>query len=1511
MAGNNDLTFRIGIDNSDFDKGLKETQKKLTAAMAQFEREKSLIKIRADIDIAGLDETADKAKILDIQEKALTDTLDIQRQKLQAAANAYELVAESQGVQAAASKKIELAMEKERLKVVQLEKDLEKLKQSATGIDTTVKVNVDDSEIDNIKIDAPKVDIKADVDTSQVEKNISKAETAVKASVDKLSRQQALIQLRGQVQLEGLDEAAGSAEKLKLQEEALTAQIALQQEKISLLSNAYENLARSQGENSDAAQIAAINLEKNRLAMERLQQQTQDLSKQTEIAIGVEWELLGLIEPAIKGIDALIAAGHTIPIPHAKAAAAAAVALSAIVVGSKEATDELRENNPAQILSDSFEDADFDEVADNVSDSFAEISDSATQTSQGIETAFEESAEKVSEEMESFSGSYADYMDDALSIIQILTAETENLGDSLGVVNSQLPYMKTETGRIAAIALGVYKTFDEMTKAVIDFSQTAVDGFKEVRKQANELYLSLSKAQEISGLIDLAGGDYDDVRDYVRGVQDAVLKGSADDPEVLAMEKYGVVIQDTKGKLLEFDAALENLYQGYLKAAEAGEAEAYIIMTNGQSIHDVAGFLENYGKAKERAAQIKWSTSDFESLNELTTNLKMAEVQTNEFNNALSTLGAPLANLAAESNFEFFKQMTELIEENRDTILLWEFAAIEAFKSGKEAVIEFADSTIQELKELNEFFGVTDKLQSLIVGIGESVGLTAEFEETLTASDSDKDSIFDRAKKDLDAYNAANEKSREETKKSRSEAEGLSYSLNRIAKFKEEIADIKIELQFGDDNYKKSLAQLEQWRETALKDARRYEEEQKVIAEEYALKRQLIERQHQEELKKIREESLDRAKGFLQEAADIEYGSTHSAFEKQLYDIEQWKTAQLEKATTAEESAAIVTAALAKESAAIKAEAEDIQNNIKALTNETADIEFKNTHSAFEQQLRDLEKWKQAQLEKARTAEEVAAVISNAAIKETAAFENEMDRIKGKTQSLLEKIFEQSNSQRNIDIMRAQKQRQEYIDEGIYDPRLIAQWYQNELAKISNKGFKDKEYRRTPNLPYWQERNQNARDYMKLPEENFHDQIRQDVDSYTKQFEKLKPATDTSKIETLTSSAGQAAQALAEIPAPAQDLQQKISALADSIKDDFKPPETPETPNPNSNTYSNLKNAHFKPPEIQQPLLQQPNIDLAAFNVALQNVAGETLSRNFETFGVSLDSSSVALTEFTVSLQEAAEKIDGNSKDTTAADIPTVPQPKTANPAVPEILTPLADIKNKLDDFKNQIPVLKDIPPTPQGKMADFLFESFDSSITGTTAALDTFKNSLSSFFGEANAAEIPTKIPTKIPTEENQPPVNLPNVPELDFSPLQTAFNAFNSELNNAQLVISEFTLSLKDSADKINDLSFNAPQNDILSDITQIFSNSVFSQMTQELSTLSQTAGNIAQNVSAIQKQRQQPPQITVSPNISIDLGGAYVFDNQLKNQLTDDIASEVADAVKSAVETATTQASYGYGN
>ena len=59
----------------------------------------------------------------------------------------------------------------------------------------------------------------------------------------------------------------------------------------------------------------------------------------------------------------------------------------------------------------------------------------------------------------------------------------------------------------------------------------------------------------------------------------------------------------------------------------------------------------------------------------------------------------------------------------------------------------------------------------------------------------------------------------------------------------------------------------------------------------------------------------------------------------------------------------------------------------------------------------------------------------------------------------------------------------------------------------------------------------------------------------------------------------------------------------------------------------------------------------------------------------------------------------------------------------------------------------------------------------------------------------------------------------------------------------------------------------------------------------------------------QNQQPPSINVSPSINVDLGGAYVFDDNMKQQLTNDIATEVANGVRDAVANATSRLNTSY--
>jgi len=77
-----------------------------------------------------------------------------------------------------------------------------------------------------------------------------------------------------------------------------------------------------------------------------------------------------------------------------------------------------------------------------------------------------------------------------------------------------------------------------------------------------------------------------------------------------------------------------------------------------------------------------------------------------------------------------------------------------------------------------------------------------------------------------------------------------------------------------------------------------------------------------------------------------------------------------------------------------------------------------------------------------------------------------------------------------------------------------------------------------------------------------------------------------------------------------------------------------------------------------------------------------------------------------------------------------------------------------------------------------------------------------------------------------------------------------------------------------------------------------------------IAQTASNMAKSLENIEKQGTSQ-NITVSPNINIDLGGAYVFDNNMKDQLTEDITNRVAEAVKSAIQQATNNRSYGYAS
>lgn len=1331
------------------------------------------------------------------------------------------------------------------------------------------------------------------LDTTELDLGFQQAEKTVKMNLDRLNREENLIKLRAQIELNNLDDSASSFEKIKIQEDAFNKQIEIQQEKINTLTNAYEELSRTRGINAESTQQLALQLEMERLSLSNLEKQTRDLSKQQEIAFGINYELLALIEPAIKGIDALIAAGHAIPIPHAKVAAAAAIGLTAIATGSAEATEEIRENNPAKVLDEEFQIAE-----ENISDNWSNIIDDAENSTSEITSTISD----IGETLEENANTASDFWD---------LLQSDDVNSAIEKTNKLLEGTDSIIAKIALSMIGMTVTVTALEGALIKAAKPAIENFQELKKTANELNLPLERTNELVSKIKLSGADLNDVRDYVRGVQDAVIKGDSEDPEVIALTRYGVAIQDTQGKLLSFDATLEELYQGYLKARAAGEAESYVIMTNGQAVQDVLPYFENLAKAEENMEKIQWSSLDSETLKQALENTRLLEIQTEEFKNSLSSLAVPAANIALNEVFEMFREGTKIIEENRDEIIYWSFVLMEGIKTFKSFGVDiggFVAEKILTLKdslaELNEELGITNKIKDVF---------------NVISGDVPEDNIFSRAKKATEEFIESNEKAKNSTEKLADEiSNGLSYSYNRIAKYKEELGKINLDLKFGNDDYSKSIAEIELWQEKALQDARYYKEEQNVIYELSAAKLKQIEQRQAEEIAKAQEESAQRTQDYLQSAADIEYGLTHSAFEKQLYDIERWKEAQLEKATIVEETAAIEANAVAKVSEAIQNEVD----RIKELTQSLEDEIFEMENSRYEADKRRALQKAQKALDEGVDSDTVQRWLSDklGLLKKQA----REDKSGNYTKSPTDRNY--SGDVQIIDFGEKQNKSaiELFTDENKIRERLNVQLADSTQKVISAQDLLAKNTLKNADI----EIIEGDRTVQSL-----NDTTRGIIDAN-------KTLTDITKnfadMDYLMAKLPDYTQGIIDAMSSGHIQKNSGSYSADSgyIAD-------------LANFSTILKQAGLSTEEIYSYLDRMNNVaeqslqdsysglreELAAniadeISNAVTNAVGQASNIDADngkaqSFSDSVQKVTDANNQLAQSTNSTAENLNQSSK---VFELILGDRLITAQKS-------LADATNQIaqDTLKNAVnPVIPKIAETPdtseitnfQSKITEMIAEldksmiairessvSFESVISATARSSEEVSNALHI---TATAIEETSQKIASIEFNIPQPVISNQNNDERQDKLVNTALD---STQTLGQMV------QLGGMATAQPEIVLIGTVIDILSDIAGKIYNLDGLTPTQETAGMNQLQTptldiqplivEVQAIKSSIDRFQPQQPNITVSPSINIDLGGAYVFDDSMKKQLTDDITNDVVNAVTETVEQAKSTVNYGYGN
>lgn len=190
------LNLRIGLTLSQLQSDFLAAEQTIKQGVANLNRQQNLVKLRMDTELTGLDAVVDKTKILEVQERGLTQILDMQRDKLALITVAYKELAASKGTNDVGAKKLEMVMERERLAVARLEAELKNLSAQKISIDTT---QLHDN-ITRITAQIQHVRLKAEIDTSALS-GANAAFDAQKIHIAAVTRElelqrQKLIQLR-------------------------------------------------------------------------------------------------------------------------------------------------------------------------------------------------------------------------------------------------------------------------------------------------------------------------------------------------------------------------------------------------------------------------------------------------------------------------------------------------------------------------------------------------------------------------------------------------------------------------------------------------------------------------------------------------------------------------------------------------------------------------------------------------------------------------------------------------------------------------------------------------------------------------------------------------------------------------------------------------------------------------------------------------------------------------------------------------------------------------------------------------------------------------------------------------------------------------------------------------------------------------------------------------------------------------------------------------------------------
>ena len=125
------LMLRIGLSFDELNKDFVQAEGTLKSNMERLGRENALIKLKAQVDLSSVTDATERLKI---QQEALNKQIELQRSRLQLTTVAWKEASQSHGEHSKQAQQTAIAIEREKLKLIELEQELKQVAEQQNSL---------------------------------------------------------------------------------------------------------------------------------------------------------------------------------------------------------------------------------------------------------------------------------------------------------------------------------------------------------------------------------------------------------------------------------------------------------------------------------------------------------------------------------------------------------------------------------------------------------------------------------------------------------------------------------------------------------------------------------------------------------------------------------------------------------------------------------------------------------------------------------------------------------------------------------------------------------------------------------------------------------------------------------------------------------------------------------------------------------------------------------------------------------------------------------------------------------------------------------------------------------------------------------------------------------------------------------------------------------------------------------------------------------------------------------